>query len=139
MNGIFWQLLIGSGVIALIVGIHAEMLNLLSANLSRIIELARRHLHRFANTGVIIVAMLFILLTHTIEVWVWAMVLLATGAVDGLEPALYFALVSFTTVGFGDITLTPEWRLLSALIAANGFLLFGWSTAYMVELMRRTA
>ena len=139
MNGIFWQLLIGSGVIALIVGIHAEMLNLLSANLSRIIELARRHLHRFANTGVIIVAMLFILLTHTIEVWVWAMVLLATGAVDGLEPVLYFALVSFTTVGFGDITLTPEWRLLSALIAANGFLLFGWSTAYMVELMRRTA
>ncbi len=139
MNLIFWQLLIGSGVIALIVGIHAEMLNFLSANLSRIIEVARRRLHRFANTGVIIVAMLFILLTHTIEVWVWAIVLLATGAVDSLEPALYFALVSFTTVGFGDITLTPEWRLLSALIAANGFLLFGWSTAYMVELIRRTA
>lgn len=139
MHDIFWQLLIGSGVIALIVGIHAEMLNVLSANLSRIIELARRRLHRFANTGVIIVAMLFILFTHTIEVWIWALVLLATGAVDGLEPALYFALVSFTTVGFGDITLTPEWRLLSALIAANGFLLFGWSTAYMVELVRRTA
>jgi hypothetical protein len=139
LNVIFWQLLIGSGVIALIVGIHAEMLNFLSANLSRIIEVARRRLHRFANTGVIIVAMLFILLTHTIEVWVWAIVLLATGAVDSLEPALYFALVSFTTVGFGDITLTPEWRLLSALIAANGFLLFGWSTAYMVELIRRTA
>ena len=88
MNVIFWQLLIGSGVIALIVGIHAEMLNFLSANLSRIIEVARRRLHRFANTGVIIVAMLFILLTHTIEVWVWAIVLLATGAVDSLEPAL---------------------------------------------------
>ncbi len=139
MNAIFWQLLIGSGVIALIVGIHAEMLNLLTKNLEHVIELARRHLHRFANTGVIIVAMLFILLTHTIEVWIWAMVLLMTGAVEGLEPALYFALVAFTTVGFGDITLTPEWRLLSALIAANGFLLFGWSTAYMVELVRRTA
>lgn len=139
MNGIFWQLLIGSGVIALIVGIHAEMLNLLTKNLGLVIDVARRRLQRFANTGVIIVAMLFILLTHTIEVWVWAMVLLVTGAVDGLEPALYFALVAFTTVGFGDITLTPEWRLLSALIGANGFLLFGWSTAYMVELMRRTA
>ncbi len=139
MHGIFWQLLIGSGVIALIVGIHAEMLNLLTKNLGLVIDVARRRLHRFANTGVIIVAMLFILLTHTIEVWIWAMVLLATGAVDGLEPALYFALVAFTTVGFGDITLTPEWRLLSALIAANGFLLFGWSTAYMVELVRRTA
>ena len=64
---------------------------------------------------------------------------MATGAVAGLEPALYFALVAFTTVGFGDMTLTVDWRLLSALIAANGFLLFGWSTAYMVELVRRTA
>lgn len=139
MQDIFWQLLIGSGVIALIVGIHAEMLNVLTVNFSRIVETARRRLHRFANTGVIIAAMLFILFTHTIEVWVWACVLLLTGAVQGLEPALYFALVCFTTVGFGDITLTPEWRLLSALIAANGFLLFGWSTAYMVELVRRTA
>ena len=53
--------------------------------------------------------------------------------------AVYFALVSFTTAGFGDITLGPDWRLLSGLTTANGFLMFGWSTAYMVELMRRTA
>ena len=64
---------------------------------------------------------------------------LAVGAFDALEPAVYFALVSFTTAGFGDITLGPDWRLLSGLTTANGFLMFGWSTAYMVELMRRTA
>ena len=54
-----------------------------------------------------------------------------------MQPAVYFSLVCFTTLGFGDITLPVEWRLLSALIGANGFLLFGWSTAYMFELMRR--
>lgn len=139
LAGILIQLAIGSGVIAVIVGIHAELLNLLSVNFPRLMALARRRLHRFANTGLIIAAMLFILFAHTVEVWLWALVLLAVGAVQGLEPALYFALVSFTTVGFGDITLTAEWRLLSALIGANGFLLFGWSTAYMVELVRRTA
>ena len=63
---------------------------------------------------------------------------MATGAVEGLEPALYFALVSFTTLGFGDITLSADWRLMSALIGANGFLIFGWSTAYMVEWIRRS-
>lgn len=136
---IFRQLFVGSLVIALVVGIHAEMLSLLNKNLDRLIAFSRRRLHRFANTGVIIFGMLFILFTHTLEVWVWAGVLLLTGAVDQLEPALYFSLVAFTTVGFGDITLSPEWRLLSALIGANGFLLFGWSTAYMVELVRRTA
>ena len=82
--------------------------------------------------------MLLVLATVTIEVWVWALVLLLTGAVDALEPAVYFALVCFTTLGFGDITLPVEWRLLSALIGANGFLMFGWSTAFMVELIRKS-
>ena len=76
---------------------------------------------------------------HSIQVWIWATVFLAVGAFEALEPALYFSLVSFSTVGFGDITLGPDWRLLSALTAANGFMSFGWSTAYMVELVRRTA
>ena len=139
MQGIFLQLVIGSLVIAIVVGIHAELLNLLSVNFPNLMAMARRRLRRFANTGAIIIAMLAILFAHTIEVWLWALVLLGVGAVHALEPALYFALVSFTTVGFGDIILSPEWRLLSALIAANGFLLFGWSTAYMVELVRRTS
>ena len=87
----------------------------------------------------IVTAVLFVLLVQTVLVWLWASVFILVGAFDMLEPALYFALVSFTTVGFGDITLAPEWRLLSGLTAANGFLSFGWSTAYMVELVRRTA
>jgi hypothetical protein len=62
---------------------------------------------------------------------------LLLGAIESLEPAVYFSLVSFTTLGFGDITLDDNWRLLSALCAANGLLLFGFSTAFLVELMRR--
>ncbi|NNE25098.1 MAG: two pore domain potassium channel family protein [Rhizobiales bacterium] len=133
------QLFIGSMVIAATVAIHAEMLALMTKNSARLMQLARAHLRRFSETGFITVGVLYILLAHTIEVWFWAFVLLATGAVTGLEPAVYFSLVSFTTLGFGDITLGTEWRLMSALIGANGFLLFGWSTAYMVELIRRTS
>ncbi|MGI9462741.1 MAG: ion channel [Aestuariivirgaceae bacterium] len=133
------QLFIGSLVIAATVAVHAEMLALMSRNSPRLMQLARAHLRRFSNTGFITVGVLYILLAHTIEVWLWAFVLMVTGAVAGLEPAVYFSLVSFTTLGFGDITLSTEWRLMSALIGANGFLLFGWSTAYMVELIRRTS
>jgi hypothetical protein len=103
------------------------------------ITFERRFLRRYANTGVIITTVLFILGVQLINVMAWAMTFLAVGAFDALEPAVYFALVSFTTAGFGDITLGPDWRLLSGLTTANGFLMFGWSTAYMVELMRRTA
>ena len=132
------QLLIGSLVIAATVAVHAEMLNFMSTHSARLMQFARAHLRRFSDTGFIIVSVLYIMLAHTIEVWLWAFVLMITGAVTGLEPAVYFSLVSFTTLGFGDITLNTEWRLMSALIGANGFLLFGWSTAYMVEVVRRT-
>lgn len=134
-----YHLTVGSIVIAISVAIQAEMFNLLSRRFEAVTLLSRRHFHRFANTVAIIVAVLFILLVQTIIVWLWAVVFLFVGALPEFEPALYFSLVSFTTVGYGDVVLDPQWRLLSGLTAANGFLSFGWSTAYMVELVRRTA
>ena len=133
------QLSIGSVVIALTVAIQAEMFNLLHTYFGALMRVARHYLHRFAKTGVIIICMLYIMLVHTISVWLWAGVLLLVGAIKGLEPAVYFALTTYATIGFGDITLGVDWRLLSALIGANGLILFGWSIAYMVDLVRRTA
>lgn len=78
-----------------------------------------------------IVFALFIL--HSIEIWLYALVYLAVGAFDALEPALYFSTSAFTTVGFGDVYLGEDWRMLSAAEAMNGFLLIGWSTAFLVS------
>lgn len=133
------QLIIGSLVIAMTVAIQAEMYNLLHRYFDMLMQLSRRHLRRFANTGVIIICMLYIMFVHTIAVWLWAGVLLGVGAISGLEPAVYFSLTTYATIGFGDITIGPDWRLLSALIGADGLILFGWSIAYMVDLVRRTA
>ncbi len=132
------QIVIGSIVIALTIAIQAEMFNLFSNRFERVVLFCRKLLKRFANTGAIIIAVLFVLLVHTTNVWLWASVFWFAGAFTEFEPALYFSLVAFTTVGFGDLTLGTDWRLLSGLTAANGFLTFGWSTAYMVELVRRT-
>ena len=133
------QLVIGSFVIALTIAIQAEMFNAFWNRFESVVVMLRHLLRRFANTGAITVGVLYILFVMTINVWIWAAVFIAVGAFNTLEPALYFSLVSFTTVGFGDITLSHDWRLLSALTAANGFIAFGWSSAYMVELIRRTA
>lgn len=133
------HLAIGSLVIAVNVAIQAEMFALLSGRFEEIRNLVRPRLKRFANTGIIILAVLYVLLVETINVWIWALVFVAVGALPSLEPAVYFSLTSFTTLGIGDIALSADWRLLSGLDAANGFISFGWSTAYMVELVRRTA
>lgn len=72
----------------------------------------------------------------TAGVWLWALALYAVGALPTLEACVYFSLVSFTTLGFGDVILPMDWRILSGMIAANGFLNFGLLTALMVEALR---
>lgn len=133
------QLLIGSLVIAVTVFLQAELFRIFADRFETILVRLRPLLHRYANTGSLILAVMFVLGVQSICVWIWATVFFAAGAVPTIETGLYFALTCYTTLGFGDITLTPDWRLLSGLTAANGFLNFGWSTAYMVELVRRTA
>ena len=67
----------------------------------------------------------------------WAGVLYAIGVFGAFEPALYFSMIAFTTLGFGDVILPVEWRLLSGFIAIDGFMLFGLNTAFLFEALRR--
>lgn len=82
------------------------------------------------------VAILWILVVLTSTVWGWAVLYMALGLFDTLEPALYFSVVSFTTVGYGDVVLEPGWRLLAGMTATHGLLIFGIFTAFLVEIFR---
>ena len=99
------------------------------------IERLRAHLERRTTTSLVrstlklAVFVLWLFLATIVEVWTWALLYLALGALGSLEQAVYFSTVTFTTLGFGDITLDETWRLLSSFEAANGLLMFGWSTA----------
>lgn len=70
-------------------------------------------------------------------VWAWALMMLALGIFQTLELSVYFALVAFTTLGFGDILLPIEWRLLGGMAALNGLLNIGLVTAAMIETLRQ--
>jgi voltage-gated potassium channel Kch len=59
------------------------------------------------------------------------------GLFTGLEGSLYFSGITFTTVGYGDMTLPACWRLLSVAEAVNGVLTAGWSTAQLVYVVQR--
>lgn len=71
------------------------------------------------------------------EIWLWGIFYLFIDVVPDLETALYFSTVSFTTVGYGDVVLGADWRMLGAIESLNGFLLFGWSTAFIFEVVSR--
>lgn len=80
---------------------------------------------------------LWLLIAISISVWLWTFCLLGLGTFSEFEPAMYFSLVSFTTLGFGDIILEKQWRILSGLMAANGLLIFGLTTAILVDFLAR--
>ncbi len=85
---------------------------------------------------VLVVTAFWVLGTVTMGVWLWALVLLWLDVFQTLEASVYFALVAFTTLGFGDVLLPQAWRLLSGMAAANGLLLMGLLTAMLVEVLR---
>ena len=75
---------------------------------------------------------------HMTEIVIWSMAYAVVDvAPEGADP-LYFAFVNFTTLGYGDVLPVPDWRLLGPMTAMNGVLLFGWSTAVIFEVLRRT-
>jgi len=110
--------------------------------LMALLWMLRARVHAFRDTwakqgGVIFVIVLGLMLIHTVEVWLYAGVYLALGALHDLETAVYFSTVSFTTIGYGDVVLDQKWRLVGAIEGANGLLLFGWSTAFLFSVINR--
>ena len=83
-----------------------------------------------------------LLMLHVVEVIIWALcyrALTPISSLDTLEKAVYFSIVTFTSLGYGDITLAEaEWRLLSGIEALNGVLLVGWTTAFLFAVVQRT-
>jgi voltage-gated potassium channel Kch len=78
-------------------------------------------------------------LVSLLDAVLWAHAYLGVGAIEQLEEALYFSMVTFTTLGYGDVTLPPDWRLLASFEAANGIIMFGWTTALVAAVIQRLA
>lgn len=89
---------------------------------------------------VLSVSAVFFMLLHYIEIAIWAMVFWQIPEIDKLgtwEEAIYFSTVTYTTTGYGDITLPPMWRIMGGFEAMNGILLFGWSTAMFYAVVQK--
>src|SRR5215470_15861642 len=76
-------------------------------------------------------------LGHLAQMTVWATVFMMVGEFETFAPAFYHSAVNYTTLGYGDIIMSPRWRLLGPQEAACGSLAFGWSTAAIVTIVIR--
>ncbi|NKB19550.1 MAG: two pore domain potassium channel family protein [Alphaproteobacteria bacterium] len=133
----FLQLLLGAGVVSITIAMAA-------AFIGAAIFVLRRSAPWIGDPPPIrntIIALtlvsLWLLVAISVTVWVWAVVFMFLDLFASIEPALYFAAATLTTLGYGDIILPISWRLLTGICAANGLLLFGLCAAFLFEVFAR--
>jgi len=97
----------------------------------------RKKRHLVEVTAIFLIALVFIVSSHTTQVWLWATVYVYWGVLPDWNSAIYFSLVTYTALGYGDIVLGPGVRVFAAFASVTGLLGFGISTAYLVSLMNR--
>ena len=83
---------------------------------------------------------LWMFIAIIIEAVLWALVYLYNPAITALpdpQTAFYFSMVTFTTLGYGDVVLVGKGRGLATIQAANGVIIFGWTTALIFYFIQK--
>lgn len=125
------------GLICVSVIIHALGTVVVIVRLGRALQ-KREERRGYVASGLLTIRVIsLLLLLHLLEASAWAGLYWLTGALPDAETAFYFSLTSYTTVGYGDVVLPTEWRLLGPIEGAVGILMFGWSTGVMVAAITR--
>jgi hypothetical protein len=132
----FLQIAIGTALMMVSIAVGGVGILVMETGFARSHRWLIREPHRPKLLLVMLGVSLVVLGIITAGVWIWALAFYSLGIFITLEASVYFSLVSFTTLGFGDVLLPREWRLLSGMAAANGLLNFGLLTALLVEALR---
>ena len=127
----------GTLLVTMTVLIHGAGLLMLSRLLSASHQRYRLHTRRLGTMTAVLATVLGLFTLHSLEIWAWAGAYLFIGALPDLESALVFSTLSFSTLGAEPISARPEWRLFGSIEGVNGFLLIGWSTAYLIPAWTR--
>jgi hypothetical protein len=130
------NIIIGCFLIVLTTIVHAAATNYVIHFVVTQSNTKLKH-HKYLKMFWISAIVLFMFLVSIFEAVIWAISYIALDAIQTMEQALYFSIVTFTTLGFGDITLSENWRLLASFEAANGIIVFGWSTAIVMATVQK--
>jgi len=133
-------LIISIGMIGLTVGIHTLGAALWLKRLGQSLEFhasVKQPPHLFR--GILSTAIVLLML-HVLEAFLWAllyMLLPAQAGLKNLHEALYFSLVTFTTLGYGDVTIHAKWQLLTGIEGMVGIVVFGMTTALLFAVIQK--
>jgi Ion channel len=122
-------LAVGSIAVLITIFIHALTLGATVTFFRHERKLGRMGTGFWINLAIAAQVIAFAFLAHLIEIAVWAWLFIVCGEFQGFGIAYYHSAVNYTTLGYGDLIMSPSWRLLGPLEGADGALMFGVSTA----------
>jgi len=129
-------LVVGTVLIAASVVIQTVGVVVLAGIIPRVVHWFGLHRHDFGRIAAMVVTVLGLFVIHTFEIWLWALAYFAAHLTASFEDALYISTAFFSTQG-SQQTIAAHWRLLGALESVNGFILIGWSIAFLIAASTR--
>lgn len=142
MSQLLIQLVVATVMVVITILIHGYGLALLvrvMAHLklqSGLHEEGHHHVD-LSNTAPVLFVVIALFALHGIEIWLYAFVYMALGAVPLLEEAVYFSTITYATIGYSDIHIDKAWRVLAGIEGIGGVILLGWSTAFFITVVAR--
>ena len=130
-NRIFIELGLGLLVSGFCVIIQGVILLALFSSLRKYFDHIEDHFHTSVNFAIVQVVVWVLGIMHFIQVAVWAVTFKFIGCFDSFYKALYFSLVTYSTVGYGDLVAPDAWKLFGGVEAIMGPLMFGWSASFL--------
>lgn len=131
MHAYHTELFLGWGMTAATTFLHAIFIALAGAFFRPIMPGKTAFTHAIRDPLLMVLASMWLMLAHLLSISGWGLLYIRIDAASTMEEALYKAGHAYTTLGLGDDELPQAWRLLSDWAAANGFLMFGLSTAFL--------
>jgi hypothetical protein len=134
---ILLPLLVGTGMFFCTICIHALAI-LATINLIRHEEkLGRLGTGLRVDFPTVLLIISSALVAHFLEIALWAGLFILCGEFHDFGIALYHSGVNYTTLGYGDLIMSPSWRALGPIEAADGSFMFGLSTAMAFAVILR--
>lgn len=85
----------------------------------------------------LLVVMLVMMLGTVVQIALWGILFIALGEFDELYEAVYHSAVNFASLGYGDIVMSKNWKLLGPLEACCGVLMLGMAAAALMAIMQQ--
>lgn len=127
-------LLLGSGLIVVNMGIQVLGITSVVLFYQNLFKQQPKRPFLYASRNLSLL-LLFLLFSHLLQFATWALLFLFLGEFSDFTTAFYHSTVNFTSLGYGDIVMSEQWRLLGALEAANGVLMFGVTAGLVLSII----